>query len=66
MLESVLAAFDGHLKSHLKLQSLLCSDLGAHLPLHISLSRPMVLLNEQRQPFQDMMEAEIIQSGVRP
>ncbi|KAI9886212.1 MAG: hypothetical protein M1823_002008 [Watsoniomyces obsoletus] len=66
MLESILAAFDGHMGGHLGLQSLLCSDLGAHLPLHISLSRPIALLTDQRQSFQDLLEAEINKSGVRP
>ncbi|KAH8429968.1 HVSL domain-containing protein [Aspergillus melleus] len=38
-------------KSNIDLHSLLHSDLGAQLPLHISLSRPVVLRTEQKQPF---------------
>ncbi|KAI9811350.1 MAG: poly(U)-specific 3'-to-5' RNA exonuclease [Pycnora praestabilis] len=47
-------------------QSLLNSDLGTQLPLHISLSRPVTLVTEQRQPFIDLLEEKVSRSGVRP
>ncbi|KAI9698487.1 MAG: poly(U)-specific 3'-to-5' RNA exonuclease [Candelina mexicana] len=46
-------------------QSLLTSDLGAQLPLHISLSRPIVLQTEQRQTFTEQLQEQIRKSGVR-
>ncbi|KAL3479010.1 U6 snRNA phosphodiesterase Usb1 [Aspergillus californicus] len=42
-----------------KLHSLLHSDLGAQLPLHISLSRPVVLRTEERQPFMDTFQGAL-------
>ncbi|KAI9374407.1 U6 snRNA phosphodiesterase Usb1 [Aspergillus egyptiacus] len=47
-----------------KLHSLLHSDLGAQLPLHISLSRPVVLRTEERQPFMDTFEAALYDSDI--
>ncbi|KAL4814109.1 U6 snRNA phosphodiesterase Usb1 [Aspergillus spinulosporus] len=49
-----------------KLNSFLYSDLGVRLPLHISLSRPVVLRTEQRQPFMDTFEAALKGSGISP
>lgn len=48
------------------IHSLLKSDLGASLPLHISLSRPIVLLTHQRQAFNDAFALAISKSGIRP
>ena len=48
------------------IHSLLKSDFDAHLPLHISLSRPIVLRAEQRQPFLERLSCEIERSGVQP
>ena len=48
------------------MHSLLQSDLGAQLPLHISLSRSLNLRTEQRQPFLDTLEKAISDSSVRP
>lgn len=48
----------------LQIHSLLRSELGAELPLHISLSRPIVLLAPQRQPFIDTLTRAISRSGV--
>ncbi|KAE8153739.1 U6 snRNA phosphodiesterase Usb1 [Aspergillus avenaceus] len=42
-----------------RLNSLLRSDLGAQLPLHISLSRPVVLRTEQRYSFMDTLRSAI-------
>ncbi|RAL13554.1 HVSL domain-containing protein [Aspergillus homomorphus CBS 101889] len=52
--------------SRTKLHSLLHSDLGAQLPLHISLSRPVVLRTEQRQPFMEAFEAAMKDANVAP
>ncbi|KAJ5367066.1 hypothetical protein N7541_001007 [Penicillium brevicompactum] len=46
--------------------SLLHSDLGAQLPLHISLSRPVVLRTEQRASFTEKLQNSIRQSHVSP
>ncbi|KAL9101563.1 MAG: hypothetical protein Q9163_003192 [Psora crenata] len=51
---------------HTKIHSLLESDLGAALPLHISLSRPMVLKGAQRQPFLALLDSRIRKSGMQP
>jgi hypothetical protein len=47
-----------------QIHSLLRSDLGVQLPLHISLSRPVVLRTEQRQPFMDMFQTALQESTV--
>ncbi|CAG8023636.1 unnamed protein product [Penicillium nalgiovense] len=44
--------------------SLLHSDLGAQLPLHISLSRPVVLRTEQRASFTEALQKAIHDSHV--
>ncbi|MCJ1435891.1 poly(U)-specific 3'-to-5' RNA exonuclease [Xylographa pallens] len=54
--------FDGDAK----LQSLLQSELGAELPLHISLSRSLMLLTDERQPFVDTFKHFLDKSTVRP
>ncbi|PLB50696.1 hypothetical protein P170DRAFT_435870 [Aspergillus steynii IBT 23096] len=50
--------------SNIDVQSLLRSDLGAQLPLHISLSRPVVLRTEQKQPFLETFTAALQESNV--
>ncbi|KAJ5765290.1 hypothetical protein N7520_004849 [Penicillium odoratum] len=52
--------------SHPKIQSLLHSDLGAQLPLHISLSRPVVLRTEQRRSFEESLQKKIEESQISP
>lgn len=49
-----------------QVHSLLTSDLGAELPLHISLSRPIVLLADQRHSFVDDLTSRIAQAGICP
>ncbi|KAJ5762971.1 hypothetical protein N7533_001652 [Penicillium manginii] len=44
--------------------SLLHSDLGAQLPLHISLSRPVVLRTEQRASFTEALSKGVRSSGI--
>lgn len=53
-------------EKEMKIHTLLYSDLGAQLPLHISLSRPVVLVTEQRQPFSELFRDAILDSGVNP
>lgn len=48
------------------IHSLLHSDLGAQLPLHISLSRPVVLRTEQRRPFTELLQKSIRDSHIAP
>ena len=49
-----------------KLHSFLYSDLGAQLPLHISLSRPVILRTEERQSFMEAFEASLKNSDISP
>lgn len=58
----------GHTQASRKQQvfSLLKSELGAELPLHISLSRPITLLTNQRQTFVDALIQGIDKSSLRP
>lgn len=46
------------------IHSLLQNDLGVALPLHVSLSRPLVLRTEQKEPFLDRLKNAILTSGV--
>lgn len=46
--------------------SLSKSDLGAELPLHISLSRPISLSTDERQRFIDDLTTDINKAGLRP
>lgn len=48
-----------------EIRSLLYSDLGVQLPLHISLSRPVMLGTDERHAFSDKLEMAIRGSGVR-
>ncbi|KAB8238494.1 HVSL domain-containing protein [Aspergillus alliaceus] len=52
-------------ESKVELNSLLRSDLGAQLPLHISLSRPVVLRTEQRFSFLETFQSAIRGSNIR-
>lgn len=54
------------LAPHIQLHSLLTSDLGAALPLHISLSRTLMLATDQRQLFTESLPTAIEESGVKP
>ncbi|KAL8657801.1 MAG: hypothetical protein Q9226_001556 [Calogaya cf. arnoldii] len=49
-----------------RLHSVLTSDLGAALPLHISLSRTLMLATDQRQSFSDALQTAVEESGVKP
>ena len=48
------------------IHSLVESELGAGLPLHISLSAPLMLLTEQRQYFLETVEDRLSNSSIRP
>jgi hypothetical protein len=52
--------------SEFKLESHLKSDLGAELPLHLSLSRPNVLRTEQREGFLEMVMERVGRVKVKP
>ncbi|TVY19212.1 U6 snRNA phosphodiesterase, partial [Lachnellula arida] len=54
------------LKESSKLHSFLTSDLGAPLPLHISLSRPIGFGTGQKDDFVTSLETAIKSSGIRP
>jgi hypothetical protein len=47
-----------------QVHSLLQSQLEAQLPLHISLSVPLVLKAEQKGGFQEAVESKIMESGL--
>lgn len=48
------------------IQSSLSSDLGAPLPLHISLSRPIGLGTEEKDGFTNSLARAVKSSGIRP
>jgi U6 snRNA phosphodiesterase len=48
------------------MESLLTSDLGAPLPLHVSLSRPIVFTADQKDSFVNSVHQNIARCGVRP
>ena len=61
MLQTLVDAADINGQVH----SLLRSELGAQLPLHISLSAPLVLKAEQKGEFEEFVQGKIVESGVR-
>lgn len=48
------------------MHSLLQSDLGVELPLHISLSRSLALTTDQRGPFVDAIEQGVTELRIAP
>ncbi|KIW23230.1 uncharacterized protein PV07_11447 [Cladophialophora immunda] len=52
--------------SKINVHSFLHSELGAQLPLHISLSAPLVLKTEQREQFQTSLESKVRQGRIKP
>ncbi|MCJ1404897.1 poly(U)-specific 3'-to-5' RNA exonuclease [Xylographa trunciseda] len=66
-LATLIQKIDGEVfHGHAKLQSLLQSELGAELPLHISLSRSLMLSADERQPFVDTFKRFLDKSTTRP
>ncbi|KAE8351401.1 U6 snRNA phosphodiesterase Usb1 [Aspergillus coremiiformis] len=64
-LSNLIAQIEGKLRrSKVEIKSLLRSDLGAQLPLHISLSRPVILRTEQRQSFLETFQSAIKDSNI--
>lgn len=55
-----------HHDDNKQLTTFLTSDLGAPLPLHISLSRPFVLRTEQKDVFRNMLARRIAHTAVGP
>ncbi|KAA8642304.1 hypothetical protein EYZ11_002892 [Aspergillus tanneri] len=51
-------------RSNIDIRSLLRSDLGVQLPLHISLSRPVVLRTEQKVPFMETFHTALQESNI--
>ena len=62
----IIKEFEKDAGNEMDIHSLLYSDLGAQLPLHISLSRPVVLRTEQRHSFAETFEKEIRDSHIQP
>ncbi|KAI0446426.1 U6 snRNA phosphodiesterase Usb1 [Xylaria telfairii] len=52
--------------SNTTITSFLTSDLGAPQPLHISLSRPIVLSTSQKESFQSTLAPRLRSSGIAP
>ncbi|KAK2745006.1 poly(U)-specific 3'-to-5' RNA exonuclease [Onygenales sp. PD_40] len=65
-LERVISQSEDKLHNAFKIHTLLFSDLGVQLPLHISLSRPVVLVTEDRHPFKDLLDDAVRESEIRP
>ncbi|KAF3919810.1 hypothetical protein ABW20_dc0109511 [Dactylellina cionopaga] len=55
-----------HRDEQFTLESFLYSDLGTQLPLHISMSRPIVLRTEERDGFIKSLEKELDKTVVEP
>jgi len=49
-----------------KVHDFLRSDLGAQLPLHISLSAPLVLKTEQKELFENKINAKLANNHIKP
>ncbi|KAK6342719.1 poly(U)-specific 3'-to-5' RNA exonuclease [Orbilia javanica] len=69
LLQIATEAIESYEKFHndekFKLESFLYSDLGTQLPLHISMSRPIVLKTEERDGFMTELERGLEGSGVQ-
>ncbi|KAL8858010.1 MAG: hypothetical protein Q9178_005471 [Gyalolechia marmorata] len=65
-LTNILTDIGKTLPPNVQLHSLLKSDLGAGLPLHISLSRTLPLATHQRQPFTESLQTAVQESAVKP
>jgi U6 snRNA phosphodiesterase len=66
LLTSLLSSLQKSLPSGVKLSSFLTSDLGAPLPLHISLSRPLALTTANKDAFLSVLSSSICNSRIAP
>ncbi|KAF2969928.1 hypothetical protein GQX73_g3618 [Xylaria multiplex] len=66
LLSTLQSALTPQLPQNTSITSFLTSDLGAPQPLHISLSRPIVLSASQKDSFLDDLERSILGSGIAP
>lgn len=65
-LVELLRLAEAEIGDDIKLHNFLTSDLGAHLPLHISLSRPLSLRTTDKDGFLDKVTKSICSSGTAP
>lgn len=63
---NILADINHDSQNAAPVHSLIRSELGENLPLHISLSRPINLATDQRQAFIDRLTADMSRFSVRP
>ena len=69
LLRSLLSGLEAELldlDQTIKLSTFLTSDLGAALPLHVSLSRPFVLRTEEKDVFLEQLRESVRGCGVAP
>lgn len=66
LLVSLLEAVQDELGNSVHLNTFLTSDLGAPLPLHVSLSRPIVLTTGEKDLFLDKITESIESSSTHP
>ncbi len=64
-MENAIAKAQSSLSDDNSLHGFLRSDLGVQLPLHVSLSAPLVLRTEQRADFQEALEIAVRNAGLR-
>lgn len=62
----MLQDIEKELNGEIELHHFLTSDLGAPLPLHISLSRPISLPSADKDRFYENLESSLHASGIRP
>ncbi|EXJ88291.1 hypothetical protein A1O1_05221 [Capronia coronata CBS 617.96] len=63
--EAALQSMSSHSIQDVKLHSFLRSELGALLPLHVSLSAPLVLKTEQKTVFQQSLVNKVTNSHLK-
>ncbi|KAI0860117.1 U6 snRNA phosphodiesterase Usb1 [Xylaria cubensis] len=66
LLSNLQSSLTSSITTPIAITSFLTSDLGTPQPLHISLSRPIVLSTSQKDTFQTDLESSIRSSGITP